>query len=228
MQKKLSYSELKVSIEDFVTGESSLESLLLWRADIDEIICLGNELINPEVHIKQFEIEYLEKDRFSIDGVDFQCGNKIALQLKNAESLALFVCTVGKGVTEYYKYFIEKNELLKAYYVDMLGSISVEKSMNIFQQQFSDKKNKQRYRITNRYSPGYCGWHLLEQKKLFNLFAGVSHGITLTESCLMIPAKSISGVIGIGAEVKFTEHDCDLCNLPKCIYRKKEFTALNS
>ncbi|MCL2650101.1 MAG: methionine synthase [Candidatus Azobacteroides sp.] len=221
MQEKLSYSELKLSIEDFVIGESSMENLLLWREDIDEILCLGNEIITPEVHIKQFEIENLEKDRFSIDGVEFHCGKKIAFQLKDAENMAIFVCTVGKGVTEYYKYFMKQNEPLKAYFVDMLGSISVEKSMNIFQQQFSDKKNEEGCRITNRYSPGYCEWPLLEQKKLFNLFTGDTCGITLTESCLMLPAKSISGVIGVGTEVKFSEHECALCNFRKCIYRKK-------
>ena len=222
MQEKLDYSALQISIEDFVSEESNLESLLFCQNEIEEIIQLGHSIICPETHIKEFEIDQLEKNGFSIHGVDFNCGRKIAFQLKNTEKLALFLCTVGKGVTDYYKIFTEQNEPLKAYYVDMLGSISVEKSMNIFQEQFKEIMNRLDLNITNRYSPGYCDWPLFEQQKIFGLFEGNTCGISLNSSCLMIPAKSISGVIGIGHSVKFTEHECNLCNLTHCIYRKRQ------
>lgn len=51
---------------------------------------------------------------------------------------------------------------------------------------------------TERYSPGYCDWHLSEQKKLFGLLPPRPLGILLSRSCLMYPRKSISGVMGVG------------------------------
>ncbi|MCK7538940.1 MAG: hypothetical protein MZV63_52410 [Marinilabiliales bacterium] len=47
--------------------------------------------------------------------------------------------------------------------------------------------------ITNRFSPGYCGWDVAEQHKLFSFFKDNFCGITLTESALMNPVKSVSG-----------------------------------
>ena len=75
---------------------------------------------------------------------------------------------------------------------------------------------------TNRFSPGYCGWHVREQPDLFSLFP-TPHpcGIHLTDSCLMVPIKSVSGVIGIGPNVKKLEYSCGLCDYKNCYKRRK-------
>jgi cobalamin-dependent methionine synthase I len=74
---------------------------------------------------------------------------------------------------------------------------------------------------TNRYSPGYCDWDITEQKKLFGLLPAVFCGISLTESMLMKPIKSISGIIGIGKEVSFKRYSCNYCKDNHCLYRNK-------
>jgi hypothetical protein len=74
--------------------------------------------------------------------------------------------------------------------------------------------------LTNRYSPGYCQWPVTDQRKLFRLFKGSPCGVILTDSALMNPIKSISGLIGVGANVQYREYQCDLCNIKKCLYQK--------
>jgi hypothetical protein len=74
-------------------------------------------------------------------------------------------------------------------------------------------------KITNRYSPGYCGWDVTEQHKLFQLMPENYCGIKLTPSALMDPVKSISGIIGIGENVKNNPYTCRLCNQNDCVYR---------
>jgi hypothetical protein len=56
--------------------------------------------------------------------------------------------------------------------------------------------------VVVRFIPGYCNWLLSDQQKLFELIGGNNCGVKLTESSLMILIKSVSGVIGVGAEVK--------------------------
>lgn len=51
---------------------------------------------------------------------------------------------------------------------------------------------------SERYSPGYCDWHLSEQRKLFALLPPHPLGIHVSRSGLMNPRKSISGVMGVG------------------------------
>ena len=45
-------------------------------------------------------------------------------------------------------------------------------------------------RITNSYSPGYCGWNVSEQHALFSLLPEGFCGVRLCESGLMLPIKS--------------------------------------
>jgi cobalamin-dependent methionine synthase I len=72
------------------------------------------------------------------------------------------------------------------------------------------------WRITNRYSPGYCNWSVVEQHLLFALLPSHFCGITLGESALMRPMKSVSGVVGVGSEVKYADYLCDVCGTPDC------------
>jgi hypothetical protein len=71
-----------------------------------------------------------------------------------------------------------------------------------------------------RFSPGYCGWHVSGQKKLFAALEPEEIGITLTPSCLMKPLKSISGVIIAGDVDIFQFEDafafCGECSTHVC------------
>ena len=49
---------------------------------------------------------------------------------------------------------------------------------------------------TKRTAPGYGDFDLEAQRPLVDLLDAASIGITLTEDFLMLPAKSISGVLG--------------------------------
>jgi hypothetical protein len=74
-------------------------------------------------------------------------------------------------------------------------------------------------KITNRYSPGYCGWRVAEQQRLFKMFPVDFCNIRLTESMMMDPVKSVSGIIGVGKEVKYNSYTCNLCNSFNCLYK---------
>ncbi|MEE3446448.1 MAG: vitamin B12 dependent-methionine synthase activation domain-containing protein, partial [Prevotella sp.] len=72
--------------------------------------------------------------------------------------------------------------------------------------------------------PGYCGWHVSQQQLLFPLFNGQTCGVTLTDSSLMLPIKSVSGIIGVGEKVRRLDYTCGLCNFEKCYKRKLKHT----
>jgi hypothetical protein len=63
---------------------------------------------------------------------------------------------------------------------------------------------------------------LVEQRKLFGLFAKLDVGVRLTDVCLMQPVKSISGLVGLGLadEVVATGSPCDRCELQNCNMRR--------
>jgi len=65
-------------------------------------------------------------------------------------------------------------------------------------------------------------WPITQQKELFSIFGNVEDaiGVRLTDKCLMIPVKSVSGVY-FPTEIKF--ESCQLCTRERCIGRKAPY-----
>jgi cobalamin-dependent methionine synthase I len=114
---------------------------------------------------------------------------------------------------------MKDRDFLKGYIFDIVGTEIVEAAADLMQGDLEKNMRDSGKKITNRYSPGYCGWDVTEQHKLFQLMPENYCGIKLTPSALMDPIKSISGIIGIGENVKNNPYTCRLCNQNDCVYR---------
>lgn len=166
----------------------------------------------------------LQPEAIEINTFHFQIGKIISRQLKRSEKFALFVATAGKEYEEWVRKYKEKNDALTLFLLDSLGSIIAEKTADYMEKSIASEINTQQWTHTNRYSPGYCGWHLSEQKQLFNVFPSKNPcDIQLTDSCLMLPIKSVSGIIGLGATVKKHDYTCSICDATHCFRRKIKF-----
>jgi hypothetical protein len=162
----------------------------------------------------------LTKDSIVLNNETFKVGRQIAYDLKHSEKAALFLCTAGSKIGERSQELMNQGDLLEGYLIDVLGSITVEKAMDKISEILKIDLQKTNLVCTNRYSPGYCDWKVYDQKQLFSFFPENFANITLTESCLMSPIKSVSGIIGIGKEVKFNNYRCEICQSKNCIYRQ--------
>ena len=155
----------------------------------------------------------------------FDMGNIILRQLRGSEAYALFVCTAGVEYEEFQQRLKTEGDIVRVFIADALGSVIAEKCADQMELTLQESIDKLGWRHTNRFSPGYCGWHVSEQQKLFPLFDGHTCGITLTESSLMVPIKSVSGIIGLGREVRKLDYTCGLCTFEKCYKRKKKISC---
>ena len=116
---------------------------------------------------------------------------------------------------------MKEGDLLRGYVYDVTGSEIVEGAADKMQDYLEKTMLASGNRITNRFSPGYCDWDVVEQQKLFRLMPDNFCGISLSESSLMYPFKSVSGFIGAGKNVKRLPYTCHLCDMEDCIYRRK-------
>ena len=157
-----------------------------------------------------------------IDGIDFGIGNTVAKELRNATSVALFICTAGKGISQQSQELLIGENPVIGYILDVLGSMIVETATDRLQEEIKRIAFLRGLSVTNRYSPGYCKWSVADQHKLFSFFPPNCCGISLTDSALMYPIKSVSGIIGLGKEVIFREYTCDLCSQVKCFHRNHQ------
>ena len=107
---------------------------------------------------------------------------------------------------------MENGDMIQGYILDTIGSVAVEKAMDVIQQKLAETESRKGRKITNRFSPGYCDWDIGAQRQLFSLLPKNFCGIKLMESALMLPIKSVSGIIGIGEKVKYLDYPCKICD----------------
>lgn len=170
--------------------------------------------------IRDIQSIYPKQGIILIDDVELPAGKQVCGYLKDATQVALFLCTGGKFFSDLTQELNKKGDILEAYIVDAIGSITVEKAMDVVQAKLEISARSEGLSISNRYSPGYCNWALSSQRILFNLVGANPVPIRLSESSLMKPIKSVSGIIGIGSNIKKREYGCKICNNIDCIYRK--------
>jgi hypothetical protein len=106
-----------------------------------------------------------------------------------------------------------------SYLVDIAASTVVEEAADLLHTHITFVMHELGLNATNRYSPGYCNWSVAEQNKLFSFFPDEFCGVTLSDSNLMTPIKSISGIIGLGKDVEYKEYLCDHCGIKDCTHR---------
>ncbi|MBO4963632.1 MAG: methionine synthase [Prevotella sp.] len=164
---------------------------------------------------------------FSSSGT-FSVGRIISRQLRGSRQFVVFVCTSGMTYQMLHDRLTEEGDMVRLFVADAIGSVIAERTADCMQAEVAAYIAGRGYKNTNRFSPGYCGWHVSEQRRLFSLFPqSAPCGVTLTDSCLMIPIKSVSGVIGIGSSVRCLDYSCGLCDMKQCYKRRARGIAEN-
>jgi hypothetical protein len=176
----------------------------------------GGYLIKDDINLLK------DEQLLHINGIEFDIKRIISNQLRKIDQIAMFVCTAGQGIGDFSKQLMHDGDFVKGYIVDVVGSEIVESAMDKIQNDLEKQMESTGLHITDRYSPGYCGWSVGEQHKLFSFFPRGFCGITLTPSSLMEPIKSVSGIIGIGENVRRKGYVCNMCEMVNCIYREKK------
>ena len=170
------------------------------------------------------EVDFNTKDHvLVIEGVPFNVGKLVITNLKKSEILALFICTAGEEVSLRSNQLMTAGSLVEGYVADLIGSVVIDEAMNILRQQIMTELEDQGLKITNHFSPGYCDWNVNEQHKLFCFFSADFCGVQLSKSAMMHPVKSISGVMGIGKDVRFNKNICNACPIDDCTFRNAKY-----
>jgi len=163
-------------------------------------------------------IAEIEKDDFGVvyagEGRN-EILTPVAEIYQKADRLALFAATVGQGLHDKINGLFVNKDFALGSMLDSVASAGVEKSADVLETYYLDKimVGRKRNNIAlMRYSPGYCGWHVSGQRKLFEYLKPEEIGITLRSSYLMEPLKSASGVIIAGRpEIHFFSDSYDFC-----------------
>lgn len=151
-------------------------------------------------------------------------GRTAAKMLADCQQAAVLVCTLG---TEFDRWMrqLQARDMSRAVMLDALGSTYVEAGCDAaeaaIRARFPGKH------LTDRFSPGYGDLPLDVQPHLMALAGASRIGVTLTDSLLMNPQKSVTAVVGLADHPQPARvRRCAYCTLNQsCQYRKGGITC---
>ena len=180
----------------------------------------AHDLIEPSYSYVTKDIKLVQCPRVVIeDSITFE-SEVIARLLEQCEKVAVFTMTIGNPLEEMVCYLAESGLILQAAVLDAIGSGIAEKLADFIQERMGEIAHAQGLTISRRFSPGYCDWDVSQQEMVFRAMRGDTAGISLTAGCLMLPRKSISGIIGIGNSNVETYNPCITCDKHDCVGRR--------
>ena len=142
--------------------------------------------------------------------------NDLAKNLQKCRKAVIFAATVGTGIDR----LISKYGAVspsKALFLQAFGAERIESLCDLFCEDIKAEFNTE---LRPRYSPGYGDFDILFQKDIFKVLNCGKHiGLTLNDSLLMSPSKSVTAVVGLCDEACEIKNKCSDCDKKDCIFR---------
>jgi hypothetical protein len=183
---------------------------------VEQLVTEAQAVAKPKALCRVAYIQQREEDSVEIEGQTFK-SRVLSVNLEPVHRVFPFVATCG---TELDEWSSSIDDMLESYWVDQIKEMALRTAI----QTLSDHL-QQRFRPghMSRMNPGSLeDWPIYEQRKLFALLGDPEStiGVRLTDSLIMVPLKSVSG-IWFSTEVDFAS--CQLCPREICPGRRSPF-----
>jgi hypothetical protein len=123
-------------------------------------------------------------------------GRTLRVRLEGCQTAWLFAATIGDGVERRASALSERGEMTRSLLVDAYGSAAAIAAGLALEEEIARACAPLGLVATKRTAPGYGDFELEAQRPLVDLLEAGAIGVTLTDDFLMLPAKSVSGVVG--------------------------------
>ncbi len=187
-------------------------------ATVTALIAQAREVARPKALYAEAFVEGRGTDTIRIDGFTFT-SRTLRRKLDTVERVFPYVATCGHELDTV---VLPAGDVLVQFWWDAIKAECLAAARAHLFTYLSD-----RFRLgqTVRMSPGSGDvetWPIEQQRQLFALLGGVTRyiGVTLTDSCLMIPNKTVSGLLFATAEDFQT---CQVCHRDVCPNRRAPF-----
>ena len=176
---------------------------------------------------EKFPLEFSnEEGEFQIGGIHVSSKN-LWKNLWGCSYVYLLGATIGIGVDRLITR-ASVSDITKATIYQAVGAAYIEDYVDSINEEIRQIACREGMVLKPRFSPGYGDLTLEYQKDIFRLLNLSKHvGISLSESMLMSPSKSVTAIIGVkiqeeGEEsVRSQKKKCSACTMRDCAYRER-------
>jgi len=203
---------------DRIMAQAHVKAGSADAAELLSLIELARETGRPKAYYAESFVTGRDGDEVQIDDVRFT-SRTLAHHLEKVERVFPIVATCGVELDDV---FPAKGDIVKEFWWDLIKTRFLTTANKYLRNHL-----QHRFRLSKMASmhPGSGDmqiWPIEQQKPLFSLLNGVESaiGVQLTDSCLMIPDKTISGLV-FPTEADF--RSCEVCHREHCPARRAPF-----
>jgi hypothetical protein len=195
-----------------------LKSDSAFACQFEDMAQQAQAIARPKAFFKMVFVDSRDDKNVVIDGVSFT-SRALSRNLEHTSRAIAYLVTCGRELDEWGHSF---DDLLPRYWADALMEHALHQA-----DRHLDDHLQRRFNLGHTASmhPGsLADWPITEQRALFTLLGDpqAAIGVTLTQSMLMLPAKTESGLL-FSAVHDF--ESCALCPRPNCSSRRVPYDA---
>lgn len=185
-----------------------------------EIVQKANSIVSPKYVHKLISIKKIDGADVTLENGDTLTCSSLARAAKDCTHVLLAIMTVGQKIDDAIGEAFTGEEYLDGMMLDASGTSLVANYSRNMWQEFINLLDEG-VGMTKGFSPGSQDFEIKEQSVLFKNLDTDSIGVTLSDSYLMTPHKSISVVYGVGKgiETSCVARSCKLCPKHDCMMR---------
>ena len=188
---------------------------------IEECRNITKDRINPTFRVYSIKQKY--KGIIELEGTNLILeSNDLYEILKDCNECILMAATLGINIEKDIKKY-SCTELTKEIIIDSCATTAIEEVCDRVQNEIENNILKNGQYLTFRYSPGYGDLSIEKNTEILTILNGQKEiGLTITNSGIMIPRKSVIAIIGItDKKVEQDKTSCSTCkNKSKCKFKK--------
>lgn len=176
--------------------------------------------VRPRFFSREFPLRLLPDQTVDVSCFAVRSQN-LWRNLQGCEKVILFAATLGTGVDLLLRRY-SRLSMSRALVLQAAGTAAIEAFCDEENERLKDEYEEQGYYLRPRFSPGYGDVPLSIQRDLLGILEAEKRvGITLTDSLIMIPSKSVTAVIGAGKEpAGCILKGCESCEKKDCRFRR--------
>ena len=214
-------------IEDIPVKTSFEQALKKLKIEEEDDVAMirglfekAKEIARPKVLYREVYIEKISGKNVCISGVNFE-SDVLAANFDTIHRVFAYVVTCGTEVDEWSR---NEKDYVVTLWLDMIKEMFLREAIAFFHEYMKAAYKFKRLSSVNPGSGNQDNWPISQQTKLFELIGDVKGqiGVTLTDSFLMLPVKSVSGLL-YPSKTEFI--NCALCSREICSGRRVPFDS---
>ena len=167
-----------------------------------------------------FDLRHQSEECFQIGNIQME-SRSLGRNLKKCEKLILFGATLGTGVDRLITR-ASLTDMASAVVLQSCAAAMLEEYCDSVQEAISAELEQEGWYLRPRFSPGYGDFAIQYQKPLMQMLdCAKTIGLTMTDSFMMTPTKSVTAVIGMSRlKERCPVQGCESCEKKDCEYRR--------